>query len=106
METHNCENQNLFSPYRSKCHHGETNMSHDTSNVHTRGKTIRKAQKQNKFYSLNLEKNTPTDSAETAPCKHVWNQHKGQRCYTDEGAEGWARLGREFDLQLNIGADS
>ena len=107
METHNSEYQNLFPPYRSKHHLGETSMSHDISNVHMQGKTVRKAQKQNKLYSLNLvEKNIPMDSAETAPCKYIWNQHTGQRCYTEEGAEGWARLGRELDMQLNTGAYS
>jgi len=107
METHNSEYQNLFSPYRSKHRLGETGMSHDISNVHMRGKTVRKAQKQNKLYSLNLvEKNVPMDSPETASCKYVWNQHKGHRCYTKEGADGWARLGRELDMQLNTGAYS
>jgi len=107
METHNSEYQNLFSPYRSKHRLGETGMSRDISNVHMRGKTVRKAQKQNKLYSLNLvEKNVPMDSAETAPCKYVWNQHTGHRCYTKEGADGWARLGRELDMQLNTGTYS
>lgn len=105
METHNSENQNLFSPYRSKHYLGETSMSHGISNVHMQGKTVRKAQKQNKLYSLTLvEKNIPMDSAETTSCKYIWNQHTGQRFYIKEGAEGWARLGREFDLQLNSGA--
>jgi hypothetical protein len=107
METHNSEYQNLFSPYRSKYCLGETGMSHDISNVHMRGKTVRKAQKQNKLHSLNfVEKSIPMDWAETAPCKYVWNRHTGHRCYMEEGAEGWARLGRELDMQLNIGAYS
>jgi len=107
METPNSEYQNLFSPYRSKHRLGETGMSHDISSVHMRGKTVRKAQKQNKLYSLNLvEKNIPMDLAETAPCKYIWNHHAGQRCYTEEGAEGWARLGRELDMQLNTGTYS
>jgi hypothetical protein len=105
METHNSEDQNLFSPYRSRQHLGETSVFHNISKVHVRGKTVRKAQKQNKLYPMNLvEKKIPMDSAETAPCKCNWNQHTGQRCYNEEGAEGWARLGREFDLQLNSGA--
>lgn len=107
METHNSEDQNLFSPYRSKQHLRETGVLHNISKVHMRGKTVMKAQKQNKLYSVNLvEKKIPIDSAETAPCKCIGKQHTGQRCYNEEGAEGWARLGREFDLQLNTGAYS
>ena len=107
METHNSEYQTLFSLYRSKRRLGETGMSHDISNVHMRGKTVRKAQKQNKLFSLHLEeKNIPMDLSETARCKYNWNQHAGHRCYSEEGAEGWARLGRELDMQLNTGAYS
>jgi hypothetical protein len=68
------------------------------------GKTVRKAQKQSKFYTLNLiETNTHQGPARTANCKYVHNQHTGQKCNSNEGAEGWARLGRDFDLQLSSG---
>jgi hypothetical protein len=88
-------------------------MLHFTPNLKIQSKRIRALQMQNKYYALNIvEKTLPKDSSVAPSFKYIQNQHTGHMCvesfssYNQEGAEGWARLGREFDLQHKIGAYS
>jgi hypothetical protein len=113
IKTHDADNQNLFSPYPDEQCLGKTSMSPVTSSVQTQKKRIRKLRTQNKFYALNfVEKTLPKDSVVAPSCKNFQNQGTGHMhsqsasSHTHEGAEGWARLGREFDLQRKTHAYS
>jgi hypothetical protein len=102
-----------MSLYPTKQQFGKSSMSHFTPNLQIQSKRIKTLQMENKFCALNIATKTlPYDSAVAPSCKYVQNQHTGHMCvesfssHNHEGAEGWARLGREFDLQLQAGADS
>jgi hypothetical protein len=83
-------------------------MSYVTSNGQIQSNRISQLKIKNKFCALDfIRKCLPTDVPVITPlCTYVQHQHTSQQSlsYNHEGAEGWARVAREFDLQQETSA--